>query len=93
VATFTPPYRTFVPRVLPSTPERQRLPSAYMKADIPRGVNVFIDLNDVVSESQPVWANIKTVFYGGHSYDSNKGEITGGQLDLLTAAGYGANIV
>jgi hypothetical protein len=93
--TFTPPSRTFVPVITPATPRYQRRPFGYFKASIPRGINVWINTNNVISENQPpVWQatdtmpGVKKVYYGGHSY-----EITTDEAVMLTAAGYGDNIV
>ncbi len=85
MAQFTPPVRNNLPTVLAS--DQNAKPFSLFKPSIGRGVNVFIDVNNVVTESQPIWTNIKTAFYGGHTYD-----LTGEQYDLLIAAGYGANI-
>ena len=92
--TFTPPSRVFVPVISPATPKHQQRPFAYFKASIPRGANVWVNTNNVISESQPpLWEavgstpGVKKVYYGGHSY-----EITADEAVQLTAAGYGANI-
>ena len=92
--TFTPPSRTFVPVISPATPKHQQRPFAYFKASIPRGANVWIYTNGVISEQQPpVWdatatmPGVKKVYYGGHSYT-----ITSDEAVTLTAAGYGDNI-
>ena len=105
MATFTPPSRVLVPVVTPNVPMYQQRPFAFFKPSIPRGINVWIDTNNVVSETQPpLWEprilkdadgnvvgaipGVKTVFYGGHSY-----EINDNQKAILIAAGYGDNIV
>jgi len=105
MATFTPPSRVLVPTVTPNVPLYQQRPFAYFKPSIPRGTNVWIDTNNVVSEIQPplwiaqtfynsdgtvasVTPGVKQVYYGGHSYEINDNE-----KEILTAAGYGDNIV
>lgn len=92
--TFTPPSRTLVPVISPATPKHQQRPFAYFKASIPRGANVWVSTDNVISESQPpLWTatattpGVKKVYYGGHSY-----EITADEAVQLTAAGYGDNI-
>lgn len=89
---FTPPSRVDVPPVLPSTPEDQSKPMVFMKTHIPRGANVFILADNTVVEGTPLWdvnqvPNVKYAYYGGRSYN-----ISGEQVTILTAAGYGANI-
>ena len=61
----------------------------YVKAadGFQRGRNVFIHNDNSVDENQGLWTNVKTAFYGGHSY-----VLTGEQITLLTNAGYGSNI-
>ena len=92
---FTPPSPVLVPVISPATPKYQQRPFAYFKASIPRGANVWVNTNNVISESQPpLWTatattpGVKKVYYGGHSY-----EITTDEAVELTAAGYGDNIV
>ena len=92
---FTPPSRVNVPVVTPATPKYQQRPFGYFKASIPRGANVWIYTNNTISENQPpLWEatatqpGVKKVFYGGRSY-----EITENEKNILTDAGYGANIV
>ena len=92
--TFTPPSRTLVPVISPATPKHQQRPFAYFKPSIPRGANVWVSTDNVISESQPpLWTatattpGVKKVYYGGHSY-----EITADEAVQLTAGGYGDNI-
>ncbi len=92
---FTPPSRVLVPVISPATPKHQQRPFGYFKASIPRGANVWIDTNNVISENQPpLWnatatmPGVKKVYYGGHSYT-----ITTDEAVALAAAGYSANIV
>ena len=94
MSTFTPPSRVFVPTISQTTPKSQQRPFAYFKASIPRGANVWVNTDNVISENQPaLWQavgstpGVKKVYYGGHSY-----EITPDEVIALTAAGYGANI-
>jgi len=92
--TFTPPSRVMIPTISPATPKHQQRPFAYFKASIPRGANVWVSTDNVISESQPpLWTatattpGVKKVYYGGHSY-----EITADEAVQLTADGYGDNI-
>ena len=86
---FTPPTRTYVPRVLPSTPEWQQSPSKFFEADIPVGVNVWWSTANVISETQPAEAaDVKKVWHGGRTHT-----ITEDEAVILRAAGYTANIV
>ena len=99
MATFTPPSRTTVPRVRADTPENDRTPSIYFTSNIPIGVNVWVDTNNVISETQPAVAEartnsdgsvtpgVKKVYLGGRSHTINATEVAD-----LTAAGYGASI-
>ena len=99
MATFTPPSRVMVPVVTPNVPLYQQRPFGYFKPSIPRGTNVWIYTNNIISEQQPpLWEaktnsdgsitpGVKKVFYGGHSY-----EITADEVIILTAAGYADNI-
>ena len=97
---FTPPSTYFVPRVLASTRPEDRKPMEYMKADIPRGDNIWWWTDETISSQQPpLWEKrlnadgtytpgVKKVWYGGHSpYD-----ITDYEKMVLTAAGYGSSI-
>jgi hypothetical protein len=52
-----------------------------------RGRNVWILNNGTVTENDPSAGEFQTVYYGGHIYN-----ITQAEADVLTAAGYGANI-
>ena len=87
MAVFTPPLASTA-QTLIDDPDDGFM--KYVKAEngIQRGVNVFIHNDNTVDEIQGLWTNIKTCFYGGHSY-----VLEGWQIPLLIAAGYGANIV
>ena len=91
---FTPPSRVNVPNVTANTPRWLQKPFVYFKPSIPRGTNVWVWTNGVISEQQPpLWIptvnqpGVKTVYYGGRSY-----EISEAEAGHLTAAGYGADI-
>ena len=97
---FTPPSRFNVPRVRANTPDNERTPHIYFKADIPIGANVWLWTDNTISESQPPLAErrlnadgtytpgVQKVWHGGRTHT-----ITADEAVLLTAAGYGANIV
>ena len=100
MAIFTPPSRVKVPVVTPNVPLYQQRPFGYFKPSIPRGTNVWVYTDNTVSETQPpLWVprtnadasitpGVKNVYYGGRSY-----EVTAPEVLILTAAGYGDNIV
>ena len=92
---FTPPSPVLVPVISTATPKHQQRPFAYFKPSIPRGSNVWVYTNGVISVNQPpLWdavgstPGVKTVYYGGRSY-----EISDAEASDLTAAGFGDNIV
>ena len=86
---FTPPTRTYVPRILPTTPEWQQSPSKYFVADIPVGVNVWWSTANVISETQPDAAeDVRKVWHGGRTHT-----ITEDEAVMLRSAGYTDNIV
>jgi hypothetical protein len=105
MATFEPPSRVLVPVVTPNVPKEQQRPFAYFKPSIPRGINVWINTFNEVTEIQPpLWLE-RTVT----DADGNKISVTPGvkkvyygghiytinddEKRILTEAGYGANIV
>ena len=86
---FTPPIRSYVPRVLPSTPEWQMSPSKFFATDIPIGVNVWWSTANEISETQPALASdVRKVWLGGRTHT-----ITEDEAVMLRAAGYTDNIV
>lgn len=102
---FTPPLGAYMPVVTENVPTYQQRPWAYFKPQIRMGVNVWIYTDNTISETQPplweartvtdsqgnivsVTPGVKKVYYGGHTYD-----ITEGEKQMLTRAGYGDNIV
>lgn len=101
---FTPPSRVMVPVVTPNVPKEQQRPFAYFKPSIPRGINVWIDTNNLVSETQPpLWeartvtdasGNILSVTPGVKQvyYGGRTYTITQSEKDVLVAAGYADNI-
>jgi hypothetical protein len=102
---FTPPTPIFVPVVSPNVPKYQQRPFAYFRPSIPRGSNVWVNTNNLISEIQPaVWQEQKIYDYEGNLvsvtpgvkkvyYGGRSYEITDTEAMELTAAGYGANIV
>jgi len=91
---FTPPVATLVPVITPVTPKWQQRPFAYFKPSIPRGANVWIWTNGVISTAQPpLWVATATapgvakVYYGGRTYD-----ITDDEAVTLRNAGFGDGI-
>jgi len=105
MATFTPPSRVLVPVVTQNVPTWQQRPFAYFKPSIPRGINVWINTNNVVSEIQPpLWEERKVYDAEGNLLSITPGvkkvyyggrtyEITDSEKHILIAAGYGDNIV
>ena len=86
---FTPPNRTFVPRVRANMSEADQRPMIYFTADIPKGVNVWLSTANVISETQPALAaEVKKVWLGGRTHT-----ITEDEAVTLRAAGFTANIV
>lgn len=85
MATFNPPTAS-APLTVEGGPD-----NAFMKyvkdGSFLRGINVFIDINNVVTTTQPKWENIKYCYYGGHAT-----VLTVDAIPLLIAAGYSANI-
>lgn len=102
---FTPPSRVMVPVVTPNVPKEQQRPFAYFKPSIPRGINVWIDTNNLVSETQPpLWEARQVLDANGNVLSTTPGvqkvfyggrtyTITQNEKDILTAAGYADNIV
>jgi hypothetical protein len=83
---FTPPFGSYTPRVGADTPEDQIKPMVFAKAEISRGKNIFILKDNTVVEGSPIWHNVKYAYYGQPT------NISGEEVTILTAAGYGANI-
>ena len=102
---FTPPSRVMVPVVTPNVPMWQQRPFAYFKPSIPRGINVWIDTNNVVSEIQPpLWDERKVKDADGNIISITPGvkkvyyggrtyQITDHEKQILVEAGYADNIV
>lgn len=86
---FTPPTRTYNPRVNGDTPEWQMSPAIFFASTNPVGVNVWWSTANAISETQPATAaEVKKVWHGGHVHT-----ITEDEAVMLRAAGYDANIV
>ena len=89
-----------VPMVTDATPEYQKKPFAYFKPSIPKGNNVWIDTNNVVSEIQPALWVAQTFYRDDGSVSSSmpgvKRVFYGGhsytlnsqEVQLLTQNGY-----
>jgi len=105
MATFTPPSRVMVPVVTQNVPMWQQRPFAYFKPSIPRGINVWINTFNQVSEIQPpLWderivkdalGNTVSVTPGVKKvfYGGHSYEINANEKAILIAAGYADNIV
>lgn len=103
--TFTPPSPVLVPTISPATPKYQQRPFGYFKPSIPRGSNVWVDTNNLISTNQPpLWNEQKIYDYQGNLVSTTPGvkkvyyggrsyEITDTEAADLTAAGFGDNIV
>lgn len=86
MATFTPPLAdTEQTRI--GDPDDGFMKFVKAKNGFKRGINVFIHNDNSVDTKQGLWTNVKTCYYGGHSYQISDPEIT-----LLVNAGFGANI-
>lgn len=65
---FRPPLRYKRPPVRVDTPEKDRKPAIYFGASslVDVGVNVWVTVDNVVTETQPVrWELVKTLYGGG----------------------------
>lgn len=97
MTTFKPPTDNFVSPVIAgefmngqylAATERRANQWGKHVALSPRGRNVFLLTNSVITENQPSDATtISKIYYGGHET-----EITADEQTALTAAGYGAYI-
>ena len=79
--------------------EADKRPAVYFKADIPKGVNVWLLTDNTISETQPTLyerrlnsdgtytPGIQKVWLGGRTHTINANEVA-----ILTAAGYGSSI-
>ena len=86
---FTPPVRTYNPRVNGDTPEWQMKPAIFFAASNGIGVNVWWSTANVISETQPATTEeVKKVWHGGRTHT-----ITEDEAVTLRAAGYTADIV
>ena len=102
---FTPPSPVLVPVISPATPKHQQRPFAYFRPSIPRGSNVWVNTNNLISLTQPpLWNEQKIYDYQGNLVSVTPGvkkvyyggrtyEITDTEAMDLTAAGFGDNIV
>ena len=85
---FTPPVRLLGETTLASPHPGNQLYRHYVPRRV--GVNVYVYADGTVGESDPPLGDItcQRVYHGGHIHT-----ITDAEAAVLTAAGYGANII